>query len=85
MYNEGRYIKWDSASGMNSEVVYSLTEDAYGNIWAATLSDGLYSYNGSHCSPLAQTCSMALCFARLYLIFKMSRDKSSMIRMGYTL
>ncbi|MCD6064260.1 MAG: hypothetical protein K0R82_2171 [Flavipsychrobacter sp.] len=46
MYNQGQYTKWDSASGMTSKVVYSVTEDAFGNIWAAALADGLYRFDG---------------------------------------
>ena len=33
--------------GLKSNVVYTITEDIYGNIWMSTLSAGLYRYDGT--------------------------------------
>jgi ligand-binding sensor domain-containing protein len=44
MYDGMGYRRWDTSSGLTSLVVYSITEDAFANIWAGTLEKGLFRY-----------------------------------------
>jgi hypothetical protein len=46
MYGDGSYRRWTAKDGLSSNVIYSITQDAAGNIWAATLGKGLYRFNG---------------------------------------
>lgn len=45
MYNN-TYHRYDSSSGIRSNVVCTLTEDSYGNIWAGTKGQGLSRFDG---------------------------------------
>jgi ligand-binding sensor domain-containing protein len=42
MFDGRDYTRWDSTTGFKSSVAYSITQDAYSNIWAGSLNSGLY-------------------------------------------
>jgi ligand-binding sensor domain-containing protein len=54
MYDGKEYHHWDSTTGLYSKVVYSITEDREGHIWAATLGQGLYEYLGKRWKPIGK-------------------------------
>lgn len=45
MYDGGHYYTWENFKVPGDDVVYSITEDAYGNIWAGTLKKNIYQYS----------------------------------------
>lgn len=53
MYANGQYIKWDVPEP-TGKVIYNITEDANGDIWAASLHDGLFRYNGRNWEQLSR-------------------------------
>ncbi len=45
-YDGRKFISYNKTSGLKSNVIYTITEDAYKNIWFSTAEDGLYKYDG---------------------------------------
>ncbi len=46
MMNQGATHRFSEKEGLKSNVIYSVTEDSFGNIWMATSKPGLYRYDG---------------------------------------
>ncbi|PWT95727.1 MAG: hypothetical protein C5B52_17270, partial [Bacteroidetes bacterium] len=47
MISKGKAQSFGANEGLKGNVVYSITEDIYCNIWMSTLSTGLYRYDGT--------------------------------------
>lgn len=45
MYNGSTYFHWNSVFATGGNVAYSITEDKYGDIWAATMNRDLYRFH----------------------------------------
>jgi len=46
MLEKGRFVIFDKAQGLKSDIIYSITEDSDGDIWFSTANAGVYRYNG---------------------------------------
>ena len=54
MYSNGAFKQFTAADGLPGNVVYTLTEDAYGTIWASALDAGICWFDGTRWHKLSQ-------------------------------
>jgi ligand-binding sensor domain-containing protein len=54
MYSNGVFKQFTTADGLPGNVVYTLTEDAYGIIWASVLDAGICWFDGKRWHKLSQ-------------------------------
>jgi len=47
MYDGAEYHHWNSSFGQGSKVAYSITEDVFGDMWAATMNKDLFHFHNN--------------------------------------